>query len=63
MGNYLFMGLAFAMFLSLKVEYRDGFYQIMVVGVFFILTGIKDNFTKLNVANYFIVHQLDFIDL
>ncbi len=48
------MGLAFAMFLSLRNEYRDGFYQIILVGVFFVLSGIKDNFSKLKeyVCNY-----------
>lgn len=46
-SNYLFLGLAFAMVLSLLDKYRDGFYQVILVGVFFVVCGIKNNFNKL----------------
>ncbi|WP_026510178.1 hypothetical protein [Butyrivibrio sp. LC3010] len=45
--DYLYIGIAFAVLLSMKDEYRDGFLEIILVSLFFVVTGLKNNISNL----------------
>lgn len=53
-SNYLYIGMAVAIVLSLVDATRDGFYQIFLVLIFFASTGVKDNIKNIKayICNY-----------
>lgn len=46
-SDFLYIGLAFAVMLSVRGEYQDSFYMLIPVAVFFLLTGVKENVGRL----------------
>ncbi len=46
-SDFLYIGLAFAVMMSMKGEYQDSFYMLIPVAVFFVLTGFTENIRKL----------------
>ncbi|WP_026491185.1 RHS repeat protein [Butyrivibrio sp. XPD2002] len=45
--DYLFIGLAIAVMMEIRVDSREQFFQLLLIAVFFVFTGLKENAGRL----------------